>query len=210
MKTFFLNHTLKEQGHRLNFLQRRAISQVLLFDDHGYMYANTASHMYHRKMLKMAQGGAFNHSDNHHYLIPHYGWQKVLLNQIQKVLYRPSTSGMVSTWGDEDMIQLYRAVHIDTKVALDLHPAWMINAEVMELIGKHLTAHGVRSDLENVDGIVLPRRREYGYLSTSRETYPDRKLPYPADRETICLHPNYLLEWKEQEKVWAKWDALAD
>lgn len=208
MKIFSLNETLKSQGHELNLFQRRAISELLIIDDNETLHVNSAKHMYHKQALKNLKTGVFHKADYQNYLNSHDGWQKISLPQLKKVIYRPTVHGMITTWGSEDLLKLYRAVHIDTNAAASIHPAWLIDEQVMNLIGKYLVAPGVRSDLENSDGFVIPRLREYGYLVNNREDHPDRKLPYRAEREMIPLHPNYLLDWDEQKKTWEPWDAF--
>jgi hypothetical protein len=206
MQAYFLIPTLKEQGHKFSYFQRRNISEVALLTDEGTLYVNRAGHLYHRKMLKMVKSGDIAKADNEHFLTPAYGWKSVKLEQVKKVRTRTANSGPIGTLSGDDTIKLYRALHLDTMAAVELHPAWLIDTHLMKEIGSFLTAPGIRSDLECVEDIILPRRKEYGYWAQSRDSYPQGKPVFPANRADLCLLPNYLLTWDEKASKWVKGD----
>lgn len=206
MQAYFLIPTLEEQGHKLSYFQRRSLSEVLLLTDNGTLYVNRGGHLYHRKMLKMVKSGDIAKADNEHFLSDTYGWKKVSLNQVRKVRTRRLKTGPIGILSPEDTIKLYRALHIDTIPAVEINPAWLIDIHLMQEIGAFLTKEGIRSDLECVDGDILPRRKEYGYWAQSRDKYPNGKPEFPAEREAISLTPAYLLTWDEKKRKWVKED----
>ena len=204
MQAYFLIPTLEEQGHKLSYFQRRSLSEVVLLAADGTLYVNRAGHLYHRKMLKMVKSGDIAKADNNHFLSAEYGWKNVRLAQVKKVRTRTSPRGSIGVLSDEDSIKLYRALHLDTMASVEIHPAWLIDTHLMKEIGPYLTTPGIRSDLEYVDGHVLPRRKEYGYWAQSRDKYPNGKPAFPAERDALSLTSNYLLDWDEKSHRWVK------
>lgn len=206
MQAYFLIPTLAEQGHKLSYFQKRSLSEVLLLTDDGILYVNRAGHLYHRKMLKMVKSGDIAKPDNEHFLSAAYGWKCINLSQVKKVRTRLSHRSLIGILSGDDTIKLYRALHIDTMAAVELHPAWLTDTHLMKEIGSFLTTEGIRSDLECVEGDILPRRKEYGYWAQSRDKYPNGKPAFKPERDAISLTPDYLLNWDEKARQWVKKD----
>lgn len=155
------------------------INQILIFAEEN-MYVTEQSS---KKVPELLGNLAKNDTDAFRLLDK---MDKIELRNIRKVLMRPFYTLPYGTLVN-NQLQFYRALHVDTACKMEISSLWLMNKEVVEILSGHILKPGVRSDLEQINDCLVPRKRANAKFSEDPERYP---------------LGDEIAEWDEENKGW--------